>query len=72
MPDGNMVATNRAAARGAQGRGACRAAVQAADAQQLRKSNQSQAVTSNREAHCVEHNTQQDRPAEVQVGSQRL
>jgi len=47
MPAGNVVAFKKAAARGAQGRGASRVAVQAADAQQLRKSTQNQAVTSN-------------------------
>jgi len=60
MTDEHMVANNKAAARGAQGRGASRAAVQAANAQQLRKSNRNQKVTSNRSAHCMEPNTQQD------------
>ncbi len=48
MADENAFATNKAAARGAQGRGASGAAVQAADAQQLRRSNRNQAVTSNK------------------------
>ena len=60
MADEHLVASNKAAARGAQGIGASRAAVQAADAQQLRKSNRNQAVTSNKLAHRMEPNTQQD------------
>ncbi len=49
MTEENVVATNTpAAVRGAQGRGTSRVAVQSADAQQLCKADQNQAIMSSK------------------------